>query len=569
MEIFTGADCCVYTEQKVLKALFFQTEAMKSAARLWPEIFFIDATYKLTNINFSLMLMAVEDSDCQTRVAGACLLETEDAIVLEWCFSTFKDKNEEACANILNIMTDKDHTLRRVLRKVFPSAVLKLCLFHTQQTFGRQITTGKMHITTSERDVCLELLTKLAYSKSSDEYNFYYDKLCRKAPKLVLEYYNANWHNIVEDWVIGFMQVMTFLNYTNNRIEQLNAKVKDNVPLNSSLTNFFISFFEFLTSQNIERNAKTATNFTKTPSSATLDGDMKKFAAVLTENAMSYVKEDIRSSKYITFCGTNPQEWECSTMQNKLTITSSITECNCSRYVARRLPCKHVFATRKFYNQPLFSTSLCESRWTKQYALQGKVELTKKTQSNCSTETIENHQKSTPDVIENNIKARLQNLRYIGGESTGSNFEERANALKTLIEFWKQGLQVQVKQKSVELSAPITGTIKKTNKTQRHKILTDLANIILSAQYRTEENLVQLREIENIWKENKHVELEATSCLQTVEKVIDTGLITVDDVLTPKKVVLQGKPSRVDETYVSSKRKASSKAAPVAKRRKL
>ena len=55
--------------------------------------------------------------------------------------------------------------------------VLQICLFHTLRTFKREITMDKMGITSGERDRCLEILTKITYSRSPEEYQLNLDLL--------------------------------------------------------------------------------------------------------------------------------------------------------------------------------------------------------------------------------------------------------------------------------------------------------------------------------------------------------------------------------------------------------
>ena len=68
------------------------------------------------------------------------------------------------------IMTDKDMNERDTLSEGFPDATLQLCLFHVLQNFGREITTDAMSIRSAERSLALDLLQKLAYSKSEEVY---------------------------------------------------------------------------------------------------------------------------------------------------------------------------------------------------------------------------------------------------------------------------------------------------------------------------------------------------------------------------------------------------------------
>lgn len=491
-------------------------------------------------------------------------MESENAVLLEWFFRTFREKNEEACSKTTNLMTDKDHTQRKVLRQVFPKAKLKLCLFHTLQSFKREVT-AKMTNSATERQECLDILSKLAYSKSRAEYDVHYSVLCDQAPEPVLQYYNTNWHNIADEWVVGLVQVLNFLNITNNRIEGLNARIKDKVPLNSSLYNFFTDFFKFLTSNHIERNANTATNFTKTPSSAPSNEDEKKFAAVLTEKAMTHITPEIESSNYITFYSKNPSNLECCTKQYRSVIRSTVDECSCNHYTSLNLPCKHIFATRKVYNRPLFSTSSYDVRWTKKHALKGMIPLNNNNQGEFPIRTIENVDDSTLKVIESSMKARGSNLVYMGTHSTDSNFQQKVDCLKSLIASWNQGLQVLVRTRSDK--QPITKAVKNLGTSQRRKILMDLMDVILSPQNRTRERLAQLKEIEDIWKSNKVVKLEGTASKQIHFEKEPTTL-SVNDVVLPKAIIIQGKPSRLEETYVG-KRKASTKAVSNGKRRRI
>ena len=68
-------------------------------------------------------------------------------------------------------MADKDLKEQDVIRNELPNASILICLFHTLRTFIREITCDKMGITAGQRVTCLELIQKLAYSSSEDEYN--------------------------------------------------------------------------------------------------------------------------------------------------------------------------------------------------------------------------------------------------------------------------------------------------------------------------------------------------------------------------------------------------------------
>ena len=77
------------------------------------------------------------------------------------------------------LMSDKDFNERNVFKKEFPQATLQICLFHTLKSFKREITTEKMSIQPGGRDHVLEIITKLACSKSEAEYDQNYQDLLK------------------------------------------------------------------------------------------------------------------------------------------------------------------------------------------------------------------------------------------------------------------------------------------------------------------------------------------------------------------------------------------------------
>lgn len=91
------------------------------------------------------------------------------------------------------IMSDKDLCERGVLKKCLPQATVLICLFHTLR---REITCEKMGITSGQRGLCLELLQKMAYAHSEDEYNTIFTEFENVAPREVIDYFMNNWHPI-------------------------------------------------------------------------------------------------------------------------------------------------------------------------------------------------------------------------------------------------------------------------------------------------------------------------------------------------------------------------------------
>ena len=63
---------------------------MKDAFRAYPEIIFLDATYKLLELALPIYLFLCEDSNGQSEVVGVGILVAEDVDSLKWLVDTFK-----------------------------------------------------------------------------------------------------------------------------------------------------------------------------------------------------------------------------------------------------------------------------------------------------------------------------------------------------------------------------------------------------------------------------------------------------------------------------------------------
>ena len=139
-------------------------------------------------------------------------------------------------------MSDKDLLQRDVIREIFPGTGIYICIWHTLRTFSRQITAEKMNLTAQERSHSLEFLSQLLYSNSSEHYDEIYKLFSESVPFAVLEYFNKNWHPIRYEWTVNSMTEGNAGNVTNNKLENVNGKIKQVVKKNSNPAFFIHSF---------------------------------------------------------------------------------------------------------------------------------------------------------------------------------------------------------------------------------------------------------------------------------------------------------------------------------------
>ena len=77
-----------------VKGLYFQDNSMKQCFHAYPEVVFLDATYKLLEIGIPIYLLLCEDSNGTSEIVFACLLVKEDHESIIWMMETSKICNE-------------------------------------------------------------------------------------------------------------------------------------------------------------------------------------------------------------------------------------------------------------------------------------------------------------------------------------------------------------------------------------------------------------------------------------------------------------------------------------------
>lgn len=286
----------------------------------------------------------IEDGNCAREIVAMCLLISEEKDNLLWFINTFKEKNSNF-HRTRTIMTDKDLTERCLLKAAFPNANLILCVFHTLKTFRREITCEKLGITQSQRLQTLEVLQELVYAKIDTQFLQLYEKLKHIAPKVVLDYYHKNWHEIKHERNVSSSFLKSnFLNNTNNRLECLNSKLKSVISKNSSLEEFLKSFFTIVQSLEDKRDYDAVCRLQKRRLHRTeTNSEIIKYENCLTKEAGKHVLRQFEKLKI-----SRMEKKLVATVMNRYSynnhsVLTTTLKCECSFFTAMLLPCQHIF----------------------------------------------------------------------------------------------------------------------------------------------------------------------------------------------------------------------------------
>ncbi|KAG1650975.1 Zinc finger SWIM domain-containing protein 3 [Nymphon striatum] len=367
--LFTGSTVDAFTDKEgTLLAIAFQTEEMRNTFAAFPELLLIDATYKLNDLRMPLYVLMNVDGNGESEVICLWLVATEDRNTISNLMDKFKERNSK-WTDIDVIMSDKDMTERDVLTEKLPGAEILICLFHTLRSFRREVSTEKLGISSGERNMCLEMLVKIAHAKSEDVYQNLYEDFLRSAPRSVLDYYNHNWHDIRDQWVEGLKNNKpNFMNSTNNRLESTNQKLKSVISQYSGVTVFFQDLMKCINSLKNERDHRATNVVLKSPIHRVAVSETEQaYEDLLTPFAFKYVKQQLQFSLNTTIVGRVDDRSATVNTTSLGNIVVFVDSCECSFFTSMLLPCRHVFGVRRHLNFPLFDESLCALRWTVHY----------------------------------------------------------------------------------------------------------------------------------------------------------------------------------------------------------
>ncbi|XP_037047881.1 uncharacterized protein LOC119082467 [Bradysia coprophila] len=181
----------------------------------FPDLLLIDATYKLNKRRIPLFIILIVDDNGESEIACLWFIKSESIECITPMIDAFKELNPSWVRTKV-IISDKDLAERTVFSQMFNGIPIQICLFHALRNFNREITTV-------QRELVLELLSKMAYSRSVSEYEILYRELVEMKVPLVIEHFNTNWHPTRSAWTLhGKNEWSNYMSYT---IKQKDANI--------------------------------------------------------------------------------------------------------------------------------------------------------------------------------------------------------------------------------------------------------------------------------------------------------------------------------------------------------
>ncbi|CAL8258529.1 unnamed protein product [Arctogadus glacialis] len=314
---------------------------------------------------------------------------------------------------------------------------------HTLRTFRREITAEKLGLKQDQRLSILEIVQKLTYASSEEEYDRLYGTLVGMNNESVLNYYNTNWHSIKEQWVEGLKrQSLNLMTSTNNRVEGFNHKLKSVITKYSGMVTFFKDLKQVLAVLETERSHRALLIVQKTSVMNSQDATEVKYMQLLTPFVYKYLSAQLSLFKKPPSTAASNEAASNERVPEPTNTTSS--SCQCGFFKSMGLPCHHIFRFRQLNDIELFDESLVMRRWLKDYYIQSHpiFESVSNTPSLPASPRVAISQvSSSKKPLAQHLKYRkayhiTQRLASLASEATGEKFNHRINLILRLEESW-------------------------------------------------------------------------------------------------------------------------------------
>ena len=376
------------------------------------------------------VLMCI-DGNGESPVAALWIAANEEKATISALMDIFLKQADGDHVRV--IMADKDMVERDVMTEKLPHAALQICLFHVLRTFRREITCEKLGINAGQRQCVLDILQRLAYAVTADDYDVLYQQLKDLGIASVNTYFDGNWHGIREQWVEGLKrQHCNLLTSTNNRVEGFNQKLKSVITRHSGLASFVRDMKTVLAVAETERTHRALQIVQKRPVLRLQDQAAKSYSDLVTPYALKHLEVQLSEAK----------------KRGRVPDATTAVSCECGFFTAMALPCRHMFRFRTDNGMQLFDEAVVAKRWRKDYFLRccpafietpdvaAPVSQLAVTTMPQSTRPMSQHQKF------NEAFRITQRLASLTSEQTGQRYRERLEVLRQLETLWSEGKTV-------------------------------------------------------------------------------------------------------------------------------
>ncbi|RUS68945.1 hypothetical protein EGW08_023292 [Elysia chlorotica] len=275
----------------------------------------------------------------------------EDKNIMEQCLRVFAQQfnpDDTQC-----FIVDKDMS---AIGAVFPGVPINLCQFHISQAVERYLR-KELGRGTSVLQVVLDSFMKQVNTESEEEFVQLKRDISSIVPQPVVDYFETNWWSKRHLWAACCnIFALRFHANTTNAIESSHSKIKKTINEKLSLSNVLAALVNF----NDEKISDQCRKNLITSNSLCVDHrDRDETSLLITKSLTRFSGQVVKQELSLSDIGYTVVESDSGDRIHCTTTTS----CTCSTFGHFRVPCRHIFVTRRYAGLPLFQKNLVPDRF--------------------------------------------------------------------------------------------------------------------------------------------------------------------------------------------------------------
>ena len=372
-----------------MKAMFITSNKMKSAFKSSnPPLIQMDTSFEFESARYKVAAFCYLDTNSdKTEIAAFAMMSQET----ESCFKFVLEEFSKICVRQdLIFLIDKDFTEMETLRKVFPSSMVLLCVFHTLKYMRNLFATIPDTVEVKER--INTQFKRLVYSNSAEIFQTENDVFLamvenvqvRTSKKYVnlKDYYVRNWQSCKLMWARCYRKGLPLLgDNTTNRIENKFGRLKLNIqdtftslPKTGLAIIHLVKYAEkLLTERYVYGTMKSLKIFS---SNLAIRQFNEEASLSLNDKGCKLLNDSLQMLEKKREMFSCHDEGVSERFDEKTVVhyTTNNINCNCSLFKTFQSPCAHVLFLREKANRSdnsfkIFDLSIFHSRYHRKDSL--------------------------------------------------------------------------------------------------------------------------------------------------------------------------------------------------------
>ncbi|XP_012945352.2 uncharacterized protein LOC101862002 [Aplysia californica] len=410
---------------RLVDIVAFSTSHMVSLFHKYPDVIYMDGTYKTNKCGYPLYQVMVEDGCGRGRAVFYAFVRQENADILAKMMQIFVEFMGESVNRTMYAMTDKDPNEINAIKQYMPNASTMLCAFHVHKAMKAKL--QKLQCAKEVKDRLQQLAHVLVTTNDIATFNRNVTEIMSLS-HVFYDYIANHWLNCVESWAYhARLHNRLYLNDTNNKCEGENRRLKEILNSNTSMSEAVKKLFQHSVTQLFDVKAASAVEIMSSFHFRDANPRWQGLYSVFSAHAVQLMLED-----HVSF-PVPVDGFDCVDASGvRYHVCGRPLSCACPFFCQTSLPCCHMLSIfAESFNVAEADLYAPDNRWLKINVVQDVPLPQVAPVTVCPIVGPEARHHRTEAVL-----ARLSCLLKMSGSLE---FQERIEKVERVVQAWEDG----------------------------------------------------------------------------------------------------------------------------------